>query len=152
MTAVCADEARHVHGDEEIERVILRLLCSGRQQALRIGFIPNLNRVWYWACAVGPDRQLVTVVDNEVPLPTDPQSLELRTDALWADHTIEDPLVHATCNLEAFGLRVDDPAEMYRRTRGERVTFGFELGRPTAKACGRRSRPVTRFPAGPWAC
>ena len=133
MAAVDAtDEARHVHSDEELwnEAYYYDFFAPDGSLGgyLRIGFIPNLNRVWYWACAVGPDRQLVTVVDNEVPLPTDPRSLELRTDALWADHTVEDPLVHATCNLEAFGLRVDDPAEMYRpEPRGERVAFGFEL-------------------------
>ncbi len=133
MAAVeASDEARHDHTDEQLwnESYYYDFFAPDGSLGgyLRIGFIPNLNRVWYWACAVGPDRQLVTVVDNEVPLPTDPRSLELRTDALWADHTIEDPLVHATCNLEAFGLRVDDPAEMYRpEPRGERVAFGFEL-------------------------
>ena len=126
------DEARHPHTDEELwnESYYYDFFTpDGRLGGyLRIGFIPNLDRLWYWACVVGPDRKLVTVVDNQVPMPRDPASLELRTDGLWADHTIEDPLVHASCNLEAFGLRVDDPAEMYRaEPRGERVAFGFEL-------------------------
>lgn len=127
-----ADEARHEPTDEQLwnESYYYDFFAPDGSFGgyLRLGFIPNLNRVWYWACAVGPDRQLVTVVDNEVPMPADAGSLELRSDGLWADHVIEDPLVHATCNLEAFGLRVDDPAEMYRtEPRGERVAFGFEL-------------------------
>ncbi|NLA35530.1 MAG: hypothetical protein GX868_07555, partial [Actinobacteria bacterium] len=26
---------------------------------LRIGFYPNMNRIWYWGCLVGRDRPLV---------------------------------------------------------------------------------------------
>jgi hypothetical protein len=127
-----ADEQRHEHTDEPLwnESYYFDFFApdGGFGGYLRIGFIPNLNTVWYWACAVGPGRSLVTLVDNHVPLPASASSLELRTDGLWADHNIEDPLVHASANLEAFALRVDDPAEMYRaEPRGERVPFGFEL-------------------------
>jgi hypothetical protein len=94
---------------------------------IRVGFVPNLGSVWYWACLVGPDRPLVTVVSHDVAFPASAQSLELRADGLWADHTVEDPLQHMTCNLEAFALELDDPAEMYHDPRGKRVPFGFEL-------------------------
>jgi hypothetical protein len=93
----------------------------------RIGFYPNLNRVWYWACLVGPDRPLVTVIEHEVAMPKSASSLELRHEGLWADHVIEVPNEHMSINLEAFGLSLDDPAEVYHDPRGEVVPFGFEL-------------------------
>jgi len=94
---------------------------------LRIGFYPNLGRVWYWACLVGEGRPLVTVIEHDVALPRHDQSLEVRHEGLWADHVVEDPLVHMSVNLEAFGLALEDPAALYGDPRGDRVPFGFEL-------------------------
>lgn len=95
---------------------------------VRIGLYPNQGVAWYWACVVGEGRPLVTVVDHEVPLPV-PGSLEVRSEGLWADHTIEAPFDHVTLGCEAFGLRVDDPAEVYEPggPRGERVPLGLDL-------------------------
>lgn len=93
----------------------------------RIGFYPNLNRIWYWACLVGADRKLVTVIDHEVPLPRSDRSLEVRHDSLWADHVIETPLEHMSINLESFAVQLDDPSDVYGECRGEIVPFGFEL-------------------------
>lgn len=94
---------------------------------VRVGLYPNQHTTWYWACLVGEGRPLVTVIDHGVPLPT-PGSLELRTEGLWADHTVEDPFVHFTLGCEAFGLIIDDPADLYQREpRGERVPFGLDL-------------------------
>jgi len=95
---------------------------------VRIGFYPNLDRVWYWACLVGEGRPLVTVIDHDVPMPRSGDSLEVRHDGLWADHVVESPLEHMSVNLEAFALALDDPAAVYEPDpRGERVPFGFEL-------------------------
>lgn len=93
----------------------------------RIGFYPNLDRVWYWACLVGPDRKLISVVDHDVSMPADLASIEIRHDSLWADHVIESPLEHMSINLESYAVRLDDPADTYGEFRGEIVPFGFEL-------------------------
>jgi hypothetical protein len=94
---------------------------------VRVGYYPNLDRVWYWACLVGPDRPLVTVIEHDILMPSSPTSLEVRHDGMWADHVVEDPLEHMSINLESFALQLDDPAEVYGDPRGERVPFGFEL-------------------------
>ncbi|MCP4434485.1 MAG: hypothetical protein GY812_03170 [Actinomycetia bacterium] len=94
---------------------------------VRIGFYPNLGKVWYWACLVGEGRPLVTVIDHEVDMPSSSSSLEIRHDGLWADHAIETPNEHMSVNLEAFALALDDPASVYGDPRGDRVPFGFEL-------------------------
>ena len=91
----------------------------------RLILLPNRRAAWYHAFLVGPGRQLVAVIDPEVPLPAG--SLEIRTTGLWATHICETPLDHWTIGLEAFGLGVDDPEELYGRQLGERVPLGFDL-------------------------
>jgi hypothetical protein len=95
---------------------------------VRIGLMPNLGRTWYWACVVGEGRPLVTVIDHDVPLPARPGSLEIRSEGLWADHTVETPFEHFTLGAEAFAVGVDDPLEVYDGDlRGDRVPFGLDL-------------------------
>lgn len=91
----------------------------------RLTLLPNRNHAWYHGFLTGPGRQLVAVLDTEVPLPG--TSLEIRTTGLWADHICETPLDHWTIGLEAFGLGVDDPVEIYGRQMGDRVPLGFDL-------------------------
>lgn len=86
---------------------------------------PKENLAWYHAFLAGPDRDLVAVVDHEVPLP--PSILEIRTHGLWASHICETPFDHWTIGLEAFGVGLDDPAEMYGRQMGDQVALGFDL-------------------------
>ncbi|MFV0318527.1 MAG: hypothetical protein ACK5O2_16395 [Microthrixaceae bacterium] len=144
-----ADEQRHV-ADPEIElwneSYYLDWFTEDATLGgyIRIGFYPNLDRVWYWACLVGERRPLVTVVEHDVAMPTSASSLELRHDGLWADHAIESPNEHMSTNLEAFGLVIEDPAEMYRADapRGDRVPFGFELDWETDRG-GYQWPPVT---------
>lgn len=125
-----ADEARHDPGPEPLwgESWYLDFFDEGRGVGgyVRLGLYPNLGRAWYWGCVVGPDRQLVTVIDHEVPVPRRP-SLEVRTEGLWADYTVETPLDHVTVGLEAFAVGVDDPTEVYGDLRGDRVPLGFDL-------------------------
>jgi hypothetical protein len=99
---------------------------------VRVGRYPNLGVIWYWACLVGPDRPLVTLIDHAVVPPRNPASLELRGEGLWADHTCGTPLEHWNLGLEAFALALDSPADVYGDARGERVAFGFDLEWETA--------------------
>ena len=128
--ATAADEARHLPTDEPLwsESWYLDFVDPDRDVAgyVRLGLYPNLGTAWYWGCVVGRDRQLVTVIDHEVPLPA-AGAHEIRTEGLWADYTVETPLDHVSIGLEAFGVGVDDPAEVYGDLRGDRVPLGFDL-------------------------
>ncbi len=132
------DEGRHQPGSERLWNESYYFDWFQPDGSLggyvRVGFLPAQQVVWYWACLVGPDRSLVTVVEHEVPLPASASSLELRGPGLWADHVIDEPLDRMTLSLESFGLVVDDPADMYRSPRGEIVPFGFELEWTTDRA------------------
>jgi hypothetical protein len=94
---------------------------------IRLTLLPHRRTCWYWAWIVGEGRQPVMVVDNDVPLPPG-QSLELRTEGLWADHTVEVPFDHVTLGCEAFALRLDDPNDaLAPNPVGDRVPFGLDL-------------------------
>jgi hypothetical protein len=124
------DEGRHQPTDEPLwsESWYLDVVDPDRGVAayVRLGLYPNLRTAWYWACVVGPDRPLVTVIDHEVPLPA-PDRHEIRTEGLWADYTVETPLDHVSVGLEAFAVALDDPTEAYGDLRGDRVPLGFDL-------------------------
>jgi len=83
------------------------------------------DRAWYQAMLAGPRRQLIAVIDHDVPFRSNP--LELRTTGLWADHVCETPLDHWTLGLETFAVGVDDPLELYGRQHGDQVALGFDL-------------------------
>ncbi len=94
---------------------------------VRLGRYPNLGVIWYWACLVGRDRPLVTVIDHAVPIPTNPRSHELHGAMLWADHNCETPLEHWSLGMEARAVALDDPAKAYGSAYGDPTPFAFEL-------------------------
>jgi hypothetical protein len=124
------DEGRHPPDHEELwnESWYLDFTTDdGRLGGyVRLGLYPNLEASWLWACVVGEGRPLVTVLDHEAPLPTAP-GLELRTEGLWCDLTCETPLEHWSVGLEAFGVALDEPTEVYRSCRGDRTPLGLDL-------------------------
>lgn len=93
---------------------------------VRLGSGPGGAR-WFWAYLVGPDLGLVVVRDHEVPPPGRPGSLVVRAEGLWAEFTCETPDEHWTVGLEAFGVRLDDPADGWRGEVGERLAVGLDL-------------------------
>ena len=76
----------------------------------------------------------VVVHDDAVPRPRG-RALEVRADGLWTEMTCETPDEHWSFGLEAFGLRVDDPAE----TIGERLAVGYDLEWETPDRRARRA-------------
>lgn len=91
-----------------------------------MGLYPAVGRGWFWASVVGADRPLVLVVDDEMPLPAWP-NLEVRSTGIWTDLIAQVPLVHFTVGLEAFGVGLDDPAEVFTGLRGDLTPLGFDL-------------------------
>jgi hypothetical protein len=94
---------------------------------LRVARYPNARLAWFWAYVVTPDGGGPIVVrDHDVTLPRN-DTLELRADGLWADNTCETPFEHWTYGLEAFGVRLDDPADALTGEIGERLPVGWDL-------------------------
>jgi hypothetical protein len=86
--------------------------------------VPATGPVRYEARFSGPavGAGMLVVRDAEVPRARG-AVLEFRTDGLWAEFVCETPDEHWSFGLEAFGLRVDDPAEEI----GERIPVGYDL-------------------------
>ena len=86
--------------------------------------IPSTGRARYElvvsGAAVGPG--FVVVRDPDLAPPRG-RVLELRGDGIWTELTEETVDEHWSFGLEAFGLRVDDPAEEI----GERIAVGYDL-------------------------
>lgn len=80
-----ADEGTHPPTGEELwnESYYLDFVdpAQGIAGYVRLGVCTGLGKAWYWACVVGKDRPLVTVIDHDVPLPKAP-SREVRTTLL----------------------------------------------------------------------
>jgi len=125
------DEARHrpaYDGPGWSESFVYELsTVDGFGVAVHVVVHPFERRTWYWAVVERPGEPVVAVVDLDVPLPSRPGSLELRTDGLWADHNVETPWRHVSVGLEAFGLALDDPRALLGDGRGDRVPVGLDL-------------------------
>ncbi len=81
---------------------------------------------WYWASLVGLGRPLITVLADDVPLPVG-ASMELRASGLWTETTVLRPFEHLTTDLEAFGVAIDSPSDVWAGAFGDRVAVGLEL-------------------------
>lgn len=91
-----------------------------------MGLYPRSKQGWFWAAVVGDDRPLVLVVDDELPLPAAP-NLEVRSSGIWTDLIPQVPLVHYTVGLEAFGVGIDNPDDVFTGLRGDLTPMGFDL-------------------------
>lgn len=87
---------------------------------------PGRGVAGFHASIVGADRQLVTLTETAAALPNG-SSLEVRAPALWTEVGIQTPMAHVTVDLEAFGVALEDPEEVFRGAYGDRIAVGCEL-------------------------
>ena len=131
-----------------LERVVV-LRLRDRDGTLggyvRLGLYPNLGVAWYWACLVGEDRPLVTVIDHEVPLPERAVARDPRRRACGPTTSSRRRSSTSRLGCEAFAVGVDDPAEMYGACAATGCrSASTSSGRPTASASTLSARPATR--------
>jgi hypothetical protein len=93
---------------------------------VRLELRPDDGVAWYWAYLVGSEVGLIVVRDHEVPLPRGDQ-LVVRADGLWAELVRETAGEHWSIGLEAFGVRLEDPADGFRGEVGERLAVGLDI-------------------------
>ncbi|MGI9608043.1 MAG: hypothetical protein ACR2P0_18075 [Acidimicrobiales bacterium] len=93
---------------------------------VRLTIRPHDGVSWYWASLLGFDDRLVTVLVDDAPLPRR-GSMELRNPGLWTETTVLRPFEHLTTDIEAFGVAVDSPTDVWEGAWGERTAVGFEL-------------------------
>lgn len=148
MTLSAADERAHGPGAPEWWWETWHLDAAsvdGIGLSVRLACAPALGVAWWWTYLVLPDLPGPVVVrDHEVGLPR--QGLEIRADGLWGELTCETPFEHWTYGLEAFGVRLDDPADALRGEIGERLPVGLDI---EWEVDGGASAPHECTPGGP---
>jgi hypothetical protein len=92
---------------------------------VRLGLIPNQQTAWLHALLCGPDLPTVAVVDFEVPLPTDPWTLQ--TGAIDFMHSADDPLRTYRIALRGHGQSYPDPAALLRAEQGPPAEVAIDL-------------------------
>jgi hypothetical protein len=129
VTPTAADEAARAPGASPWWSDTWQLdaaAADGTGLTVRLECYPNRGQAWFWTYLVLPDLDGPIVVrDHEVTLPR--QGLEIRAEGLWAELWCETPLEHWTYGLEAFAVRLDDPADALTGEIGERLPIGLDL-------------------------
>ncbi len=129
MTRRAADERAHEPGTDAWWWDTWHLDVAtedGIGVSVRLACAPVLGVAWWWTHLLLPDLPGPVVVrDHEVPLPR--QGLAVRADGLWGELDCETPFEHWTYGLEAFGVRLDDPADSLHGEIGERMPVGLDL-------------------------
>ncbi len=80
---------------------------------------------WYWAALVRPGHPLLYVAEWEVPRRGDP--LLVKAPSLWAEHTVDVPMVQWTVANETYAAALDDPADALGKAYGVPTAVAFDL-------------------------
>ena len=95
---------------------------GGFLRLLRFG-----HRCWAWAYLVGPSIGLVVVRDTDVAPPRRTEIIDVRGEGLWMEMVCETRDEHWSYGVEAFAVRLDDPADALHGEIGERLPMGVDL-------------------------
>lgn len=132
---VAADEAAHEPGAEQLWNESWYFDAVAPDGSLgayvRVGLYPNLATCWYTAFACGPGRPTLAAVDFAASLPA-PDSLEVRTPVLHAEHRCGEPLQRFAVTLRASAQAYGHSAALMRGERGEDAPLALALEWETA--------------------
>lgn len=80
---------------------------------------------WYWAALARQSAPLLHITDFEVPVRADP--FIVKGEALWAEHTCDDPMAQWTIGNETYASAIEDPDEALGRAYGDPTPIAFDL-------------------------
>jgi hypothetical protein len=80
---------------------------------------------WYWAALARAGRPLLHITDFEVPVRADP--FIVKGEALWAEHTCDDPMAQWSIGNETYASSIDDADEALGRAYGDPTPIAFDL-------------------------
>jgi len=80
---------------------------------------------WYWAALARQGQPLLHITDFEVPVRADP--FIVKGEALWAEHTCDDPMAQWTIGNETYASAIDDADEALGRAYGDPTPIAFDL-------------------------
>lgn len=80
---------------------------------------------WYWAALARQGRALLHITDFDVRVRADP--FIVKGEALWAEHTCDDPMRQWSIGNETYASAIDDPDEALGRAYGDPTPIAFDL-------------------------
>lgn len=80
---------------------------------------------WYWAALARQGRSLLHIADFEVPVRADP--FIIKGEALWAEHTCDDPMAQWSIGNETYASSIDLPDEALGLAYGDPTPIAFDL-------------------------
>ncbi|GAB3378264.1 DUF7064 domain-containing protein [Lysobacter fragariae] len=129
LTVAAHDEGRHVPGEERHWNeswYFDAISADGKIGAyVRVGLVPNLNRVVFTAYIVGEGRPSVAILDYEAPLPAD--GLRVDNGRFVSELIIEEALKRFRVTVHGRGESHVDPAAPLRGESGTPVDVALDL-------------------------
>lgn len=83
------------------------------------------RRAWYWAALGRVGRPLLHITDFDVPVRPDP--FIVKGEALWAEHTCDEPMEQWSVGNETYAAALDDPDDALGRAYGRPTPIAFDL-------------------------
>jgi hypothetical protein len=94
---------------------------------VRVGLYPNLGVTWYWACVVGRNRPLATLIDHTASVPVTP-GLDVTGATFASTHSCAVPLEDFRVGVEGRAAVVPEPADLYSSSYAAAQTdFALDL-------------------------
>lgn len=99
---------------------------AGIGARFEVGLDHLANRCRIHISIVRRGKPLISLCDGDAKLPASGR-FEIRTSGLWCEVAELVPGDHATFDLEAFAVELDDPADVHTGAYGNRLALGAEL-------------------------
>jgi hypothetical protein len=80
---------------------------------------------WYWAALARQGWPLLHITDFDVPVRADP--FIVKGEALWAEHTCDDPMAQWSIGNETYASAIDDADDALGRAYGDPTPIAFDL-------------------------
>jgi hypothetical protein len=120
-----ARAAERRHDDAPVEEWVFAAWAPDAALGVISGHRIVGRTAWYWAALARDGHPLLHITDFEVPVRADP--FIVKGEALWAEHTCDDPMAQWTIGNETYASAIDDPAEAFGRAYGDPTPIAFDL-------------------------
>ncbi len=118
-----ADDDRHP--DAPVEEWVFAAWTPDADLGVISGHRIVGRRAWYWAALARRGEPLLHVTDFDVPVRSDP--FIVKGEALWAEHTCDEPMTQWSVGNETYASSIDDPDEALGRAYGDPTPIAFDL-------------------------
>jgi hypothetical protein len=113
------------HHDSPVEEWVFATWTADGSLGVISGHRIVGRTAWYWAALARAGLPLLHITDFEVPVRADP--FVVKGEALWAEHTCDDPMAQWSIGNETYASAIDDAAEALGRAYGDPTPIAFDL-------------------------